>query len=124
MDQKHSSCMMEFVLWGHIYEAYLVYLDVGPSPQICKRRIHKISSVCKYYCCRAAVMMMRMYAEFVGPLGRHGCHLQTIEKRLRFILCVYNVQKNLEARRTWNAICNPFLECKKHETGWHSLSTL
>jgi hypothetical protein len=24
----------------------------------------------------------------------------------------------------WNAVCNPFLECKKHETGWHSSSTL
>jgi hypothetical protein len=37
--------------------------------------------------------------------------------------CVYNVQENWEARQMWNVVCNPFLECKKHETGWH-LSTL
>jgi transposase len=24
----------------------------------------------------------------------------------------------------WNAVCNPFLECKKHETGWSLSSTL
>jgi hypothetical protein len=24
----------------------------------------------------------------------------------------------------WNTLCNTFLECKKHETGWHSSSTL
>jgi hypothetical protein len=43
--------------------------------------------------------MMRMRAEFVGSLGRHGRHLQTIEPRLRIVLCVYNVQENREARR-------------------------
>jgi hypothetical protein len=43
--------------------------------------------------------MVRMRAEFVGPLGRHGRHLQTIEPRLRIVLRVYNVQENREARR-------------------------
>jgi hypothetical protein len=32
-----------------------------------------------------------MRAEFAGPLGRHGCHLQTIELRLRMVLCVYTM---------------------------------
>jgi hypothetical protein len=43
--------------------------------------------------------MMRMRAEFVGPLRRYRRHLQTIEQRLRIVLCVCNVQDNLEARR-------------------------
>jgi hypothetical protein len=62
------------------------------------RRIHKISSVCKYCCCNVAVTMVHMHAEFVGPFGRYGCDLQTIEPRLRIVLCVYNVQENQEAR--------------------------
>jgi hypothetical protein len=91
---------------------YLQYLVLS----LIMRRVHKISSICKYYCCRAAVTMVRMRAEFVGPLGRHGRHLQTIEPRLRIVLCVCSVQENREARRMWNAVCNSFLECKKHET--------
>jgi hypothetical protein len=67
--------------------------------------------------------MAPMHAKFVGPLGRHGCHLQTIEPCLHIVLCVYNVQENREARCMWNAVCNLFLECKKHETSWHSSST-
>jgi hypothetical protein len=43
--------------------------------------------------------MVHICAEFVGPLGRHGRHLQTIEPRLHIILYVYNVQENREARR-------------------------
>jgi hypothetical protein len=43
--------------------------------------------------------MVHMRAEFVGPFGRHGRNLQTIEQRLRIFLCVYNVQENREARR-------------------------
>jgi hypothetical protein len=43
------------------------------------RRIHKIGSVCKYCRCNAAVTMVRMRAEFVGPFGRRGRNLQTIE---------------------------------------------
>jgi hypothetical protein len=62
------------------------------------RRIHKISSVCKYCRCSAVVTMVHICAEFVGPLGRHGRHLQTIEPCLRIVLCVYNVQENREAR--------------------------
>jgi hypothetical protein len=67
--------------------------------------------------------MVRMRAEFVGPFGRHGRNFQTIESRLCIVLCVKNVQGNREACRMWNAFCNPFLECKKHETGWYSSST-
>jgi hypothetical protein len=63
------------------------------------RRIHKISSVCKYYRCNAVVTVVRMRAEFVGPFGRHGHNLQKFEPRLRIVLCVYNVQENREARR-------------------------
>jgi hypothetical protein len=43
--------------------------------------------------------MVRMGAEFVGPLGRHGRDLQKIEPNLRIVLCVYNVQENRDARR-------------------------
>jgi hypothetical protein len=67
------------------------------SPGIITRRTHKISSVCKYCHCNAAVTMVHKHAEFVGPFGRHGCNLQIIEPRLRIILCVYNVQENREA---------------------------
>jgi hypothetical protein len=56
-------------------------------------------SVCIYYRCNAAVTMVTMRAEFVGPFGRNGRNLQTIEPRLRILLCVYNVQENREARR-------------------------
>jgi hypothetical protein len=42
--------------------------------------------------------MMRMRAVFIGPLGRYGHHLQTIELRLRVLVCVYIVQENLEPR--------------------------
>jgi hypothetical protein len=63
------------------------------------RRIHKISSVCKCCRCSATVTMVRMRAEFVGPLGSHGRDLQTIEPRLRIVLCVYNVQEYREGSR-------------------------
>jgi hypothetical protein len=53
-----------------------------------RRRVHKISSVCKYCRCKAAVNMVFMFAEIVGPFGRHGRNFQTIELRLRIVLCV------------------------------------
>jgi hypothetical protein len=43
--------------------------------------------------------MVHICAEFVGPLGRHGHNLQTIEPRLHIVLCAYNVQENQEACR-------------------------
>jgi hypothetical protein len=43
--------------------------------------------------------MMLICAGFVGPQGRHELHLQTIERRLRIVLRVYNVEGNREARR-------------------------
>jgi hypothetical protein len=58
------------------------------------------------------------------PLGRYGRDLQRIEPHLPIVLCVFNIQENWEARHMWNALCNPLLECKKHETGWHPSSTL
>jgi hypothetical protein len=42
--------------------------------------------------------MVCIRAEFVGPFGKHGRNLQTIEPRLRIVLCVFNVQENREAR--------------------------
>jgi hypothetical protein len=44
------------------------------------RRIHNTSSVCTYCRCSAAVTMVHICAEFVGPLGRHGRHLQSINR--------------------------------------------
>jgi hypothetical protein len=73
-------------------------IDISSSLQY-TRRIHKISSVYKYCRYNSAVIMVRMRAEFVGPFGRHGRNLRTIEPRLRIVLCVYNVQENREARR-------------------------
>jgi hypothetical protein len=48
-----------------------------------------------------------MSAEFVGPLGRHGCDLQTIEPHLRIVLCVYNIQENRKptTREMHSVIC-------------------
>jgi hypothetical protein len=110
--------------YWRFYRNYRDIQDIYRVIQSCNtRHIHKISSVCKYFCCRATVMMMCMRAEFVSPLGRHGCHLQTIKQRLCIVLCVYNVQENVEARRMWNAVCNTFFKWKKYEAGWHS-STL
>jgi hypothetical protein len=44
--------------------------------------------------------MVRMRAEFAfRPFGTHQRNLQTIEPRLRIVLCAYNVQENQEARR-------------------------
>jgi hypothetical protein len=55
------------------------------------RVIQKISSVCEYCRCSAAVTMVRMRAEFVDSVVRHGRNLQTFEQCLRIELCVYNV---------------------------------
>jgi len=55
------------------------------------RVIQKISSVCKYCHCSAAVRMVRMGAEFVDSVARHGRNSQTFEQCLRIVRCVYNV---------------------------------
>jgi len=55
------------------------------------RVIQKIISVCEYCLCSAAVTMVRMGAELVDSVARHGRNLQTFEQRLRNVLCVYNV---------------------------------
>jgi hypothetical protein len=88
------------------------------------RHIHNISSVCKHCHCSGNMVVHHKRAEFAGPLGRHGCHLQTTEPRLCIVLCVYNIQENQEACHIWNVVCNLLLECKKRETGWYSSSTL
>ena len=41
------------------------------------RVIQKISSVCEYCLCSAAVTIVRMGAEFVVSVARHGQNLQT-----------------------------------------------
>jgi hypothetical protein len=66
----------------------------GASVSTDTRHIHKISSVCNYCRCSAVVAMACMRAKFVGPLGRHRCHLQVIRPRLHVDVCVYNVQEN------------------------------
>jgi len=58
---------------------------------VCTRVIQKISSVCEYCFCSAAVTMVRMGAKFVDSVARHGQNLQTFEQSLRIVLCVYNV---------------------------------
>jgi hypothetical protein len=55
------------------------------------RVIQKISSVCEYCRCSAAVTMVRVRAEFVDSVARHGRNLQTFEQCLRVARCVYNV---------------------------------
>jgi hypothetical protein len=55
------------------------------------RVIQKISYVCEYCLCSAAVTMVRMRAELVDSVARHGWNLQTFEQCLRIVLCVYNV---------------------------------
>jgi hypothetical protein len=82
------------------------------------RRIPKLSSVYKCCHCSTAVMMVHMFAEFIGPLGRQRCHLQTVAPLLCIVLCVYNVQENLEACCTWNAACSLFLEWHSSPTFW------
>ena len=55
------------------------------------RVIQKMSSVCEYCCCNAAVTMVQMRAEFVDSVARHGRNLQTFERCLCIMLCAYNV---------------------------------
>jgi hypothetical protein len=53
--------------------------------------IQKVSYVCE--CCHSstAVAMVRMRAEFFDSLSRHGRNMQTFERRLHIVLCVYTV---------------------------------
>ena len=53
--------------------------------------IQKISSICEYWRCSAAVTIVHMCAEFIDSVARHGRNLQTFEQCLRIVLCVYNV---------------------------------
>jgi hypothetical protein len=55
------------------------------------RVIQKISSVCEYCLCSAAVTVVLMRAEFVDAVARHGRNMQTCEQCLRIVLCDYNV---------------------------------
>jgi len=57
----------------------------------CTRVVQKISSVCEYCLCSAAVTVVRMRAEFVDSVARHGQNLQIFEQCLRIVLCVHNV---------------------------------
>jgi hypothetical protein len=87
----------KFILLSYPLLTLSAWWTLGRRMALHMRCIHKISSVCKYCCCRAVVTMVRMCAESVGPLGRHGHHLQTTEPCLSIILCVYNVKENEEA---------------------------
>jgi hypothetical protein len=80
----------QFILFRILFRksgsATIVYRWAIPNNYIQKyntRRILKIISVCKYCRCNVAVTLVRMRAEFVGPVGRQGRNLQTIEPSLR-----------------------------------------
>jgi hypothetical protein len=55
------------------------------------RVIQKISFVCEYCRCSAAVRMVRMHAGVVDCLLRHGRNLELFEQCLCIMLCVHNV---------------------------------
>ena len=55
------------------------------------RVIQKISSVCEYCRRSAAATMVRMHAQFVDSVTKHGHNLQTFEQFLSIVQCVYNV---------------------------------
>jgi hypothetical protein len=87
LTRPHPSIPSYFITNNH--RPHMPYTPKNVAKQLQHtKRIHKISSVCKYCRCNAAVTTVRMRAEFDGPFGRHGGHLQTIEPRLRIVLCV------------------------------------
>jgi len=54
------------------------------------RIVQKISSDCAYCRCSAAVTMVRMRAEFVDSVARHGRNLRTFEVFThRMYVCIY-----------------------------------
>ena len=55
------------------------------------RVIQKISSVCEYCLCSAAVTMVRMVAKFVDSEAKHRQNLQIFKQCLRMVLRVCNV---------------------------------
>jgi len=63
------------------------------------RVIQKISTVCEYRLCIVGGTMVRMRADFVDSVARHGRNLQTFEQCLRIVRRVCNVYENRESRR-------------------------
>jgi len=68
-----------------------IYILVYIHTHTHMRVIQKISSVCEYCRCSAAVTMVYMHAEIVDSVARHGWNLQTFQQCLCIVLCVYNV---------------------------------
>ena len=62
----------------------------------CTRVIQKISSVCEYCRCSAAVTMVHVRAEFVDSVTRHGHNLQTFEQFFYELCCVCIMFKKTE----------------------------
>ena len=77
-----------------IYDYDMIYSKSSNA-----RFIQKISSVCEYCLCSAAVMMVCMVAEFVDSAARNGQNLQTFEQCLCIVLCIHNVYENRESCR-------------------------
>jgi len=84
---KHSGLLRYYSNLIYILNVCVCVYDYG----VYTRVIQKISSVCEYCLCSAAVTMVRMAVEFVDSVTRHGRNLQTFEQCLRIVLCVYNV---------------------------------
>jgi hypothetical protein len=52
------------------------------------RPIRKVSTDCKYFCCNAAVVVLRMCTDFSHLLARLRRHYEDIRSYLRFVLCI------------------------------------
>jgi hypothetical protein len=79
---NHSCFLHRQTLFGFQLKKFFTIVEPGTATdRAYTRRIHRISSVCKYCRCSAAVTMVRMRAKFVGPFGRNGRHLQTISEK-------------------------------------------
>jgi hypothetical protein len=68
-----------------------------------------------------------------GHNGAHACRVcwsfgkartQFADNQTVFTHCPVCLQCSRKSRSQLHVLCNLFLECKKHETAWHSLSTL
>ena len=89
-DLKHERTFFDCQMW-HPLVSTLCNTGYNQWNAQHTRDIQKISSVCEYCRCSAAVTMVRMRAEFLDSLLRHGRNLQKSEQCLRIVLCVYNV---------------------------------
>jgi hypothetical protein len=104
----------------HLNDPILLF-QVLKSDTKYTRCIHKVSSICKYchcghygaHACRVSWSFWKAWTQFADNqtmFTHHPVCLQCSRKRVAHCIC--------------NVVCNPFLECKKHETSWHLSSTL